>query len=263
MVWDDRGRSVRRLEDARFLTGRGRYVEDCTVAGEAHAHMLRSPHAYAVIERIDTDGARESAGVLGVFTEADLAADSIGPLPCVAQVNTVGPMIVPPRYALARGRVRHVGDPVALVVAASREAARDAAERIIVEYRPLAAVVDGPAALQPGAPALWEEAPGNLCFRFQRGNREATQAAFSTAAHVVEIELVNNRVVPAPIRYPRRIADSGQSARRQGFRPGRMHRCAADNHQCASRRTRSARHRPPRHAGHSRARLARHPRRRA
>src|SRR5262252_7268170 len=199
MLSDDRGRSVRRLEDARFLTGRGRYVEDFALPGEAHAYVLRSPHAHAVIEGIDTAGAQEAAGVLGVFTEADLAADGIGPLPCVAQVSTVGPMIVPPRYALARGRVRHVGDPVALVVAASREEARDAAERIIVEYLPLNAVVDGLAALQPGAPVLWDEAPGNLCFRFQRGDAEATRAAFAAAAHVVEVELVNNRIVPAPI----------------------------------------------------------------
>jgi len=175
MLSDDRGRSVRRLEDARFLTGRGRYVEDFALPGEVHAYVLRSPHAHAVIEGIDTAGAQEAAGVLGVFTEADLAADGIGHLPCVAQVSTVGPMIVPPRYALARGRVRHVGDPVALVVAASREEARDAAERIIVEYQPLNAVVDGLAALQPGAPVLWDEAPGNLCFRFQRGDAEATR----------------------------------------------------------------------------------------
>jgi carbon-monoxide dehydrogenase large subunit len=205
------GRSVRRLEDQRFLTGRGRHVEDFTVPGEVYAYVLRSPHAHAVIERIDTAGAREAAGVFGVFTEADLAADGIGPLPCVAQVSTVGPMVVPPRYALARGRVRHVGDPVALVVAESREKARDAAERIIVEYRALEAVVDGLAALQPGAPALWNEAPGNLCFRFQRGDGDATRAAFAAAAHVVEIELVNNRVVPAPIE-PRAAIGSYDAA---------------------------------------------------
>jgi carbon-monoxide dehydrogenase large subunit len=114
-------------------------------------------------------------------------------------VATVDPMIVPPRYALARGRVRHVGDPVALVVAESRDLARDAAERITVEYRPLGAVVDAPAALQSGAPAIWDEAPGNLSYRFQKGDQTATAAAFTGAAHIVEIELVNNRVVPAPI----------------------------------------------------------------
>jgi carbon-monoxide dehydrogenase large subunit len=196
---DDRSRSVRRLEDARFLTGRGRYVEDFALPGEVHAHVLRSPHGHAVIERIDMAAAREAAGVLGVFTEADLRADGLGPLPCIAQVSTVDPLIVPPRYALARGRVRHVGDPVALVVAASREQARDAAERIAIEYRPLEAVVDAAEALLPGAPQIWDEAPGNLCYRFQRGDQTATLAAFARAAQVVEIELVNNRVVPAPV----------------------------------------------------------------
>jgi aerobic carbon-monoxide dehydrogenase large subunit len=199
MVRDDRGRSVRRLEDERFLTGRGRYVDDFTLPGEVHAYVLRSPRANAVIERIDIGGARDVGGVLGVFTEADLAAEGIGPLPCVAHVSTVDPMIVPPRYALARRRVRHVGDPVALIVAESRDLARDAAERITVEYRPLEAVVDGFAALLPGAPKIWDEAPGNLSYRFQRGDRVAAGAAFAGAAYVVETELINNRVVPAPI----------------------------------------------------------------
>src|SRR6267378_4084449 len=196
---DDTARSVRRFEDLRFLTGRGRYVEDVAVPGEAHAYVLRSPHAHAVIERIDTTPARATPSVLGVFTEADLRAEAIGPLPCVAQVATVDPMIVPPRYALARGRVRHVGDPVALVVAESRDLARDAAELIAVDYRPLDAVADASAALAPGAPLVWDEAPGNLCYRFQRGDRAATDAAFAKAAHIVEIELVNNRLVPTPI----------------------------------------------------------------
>jgi aerobic carbon-monoxide dehydrogenase large subunit len=195
----DRGRSVRRFEDFRFLTGVGRYVDDFTRPGQVHAHVLRSPHAHAAIERIDTTAARDGSGVLGVFTETDLRADGIGPLPCIAQVSTVDPMIVPPRYALARGRVRHVGDPAALVVAETRELARDAAERIAVEYRPLDAVVDGATALLPGAPAIWDEAPANLSYRFQRGDEAATRAAFAAAARIVEIELVNNRVVPAPI----------------------------------------------------------------
>jgi len=199
MKSDDWGRSLRRFEDFRFLTGRGQYVDDFTLPSQVYAHVLRSPHAHAVIERIDTAAARNGSGVLGVFTEADLRADEVGPLPCIAQVSTVGPLIVPPRYALARGRVRHVGDPVALVVAETRDQARDAAERIVVEYRPLEPMVDATAALLPGAPAIWDEAPGNLCFRFQRGDRDATRAAFAGAAHIVEIELINNRVVPAPV----------------------------------------------------------------
>ncbi|MBO0739640.1 MAG: xanthine dehydrogenase family protein, partial [Alphaproteobacteria bacterium] len=109
------------------------------------------------------------------------------------------PMIVPPRYALVRERARHVGDPVALVVAESCDLARDAAELIAIEYRPLTATVDARAALLPGAPAIWDEAPGNLCYRFERGDPDAVHAAFEKAAHIVEIGLVNNRVVPSPI----------------------------------------------------------------
>ncbi len=196
---DDRRRSVRRLEDFRFLTGRGRYVADCTQTGEVHACLVRSPHGHAVIGRIDTEAARQAGGVLGVYTETDLRADGIGPLPCVAQVNTVDPIVVPPRYALARGRVRHVGDPVALVVAETRDRARDAAELIAVDYRPIDAVTDASAALSPGMPLIWDEASGNLCYLFERGDKEATQAVFANAAHIVGIELVNNRLVPTPI----------------------------------------------------------------
>ena len=161
--------------------------------------VLRSPHGHAAIDGIDTAAARAMPGVRGVFTAADLDADGIGPLPCIAQVATVAPIIVPPRRALARDRVRHVGDPVAFVVADTREQARDAAERIEVAYRPLPAVVDATAALPPGAPLLWDEAPGNLSYRFERGDKAAVEAAFAGAAHVVEIELVNNRLVVAPI----------------------------------------------------------------
>jgi aerobic carbon-monoxide dehydrogenase large subunit len=193
------GRSVRRLEEFRFLTGRGRYVDDVAVPGAAYLHVLRSPHAHAAIERIDISAARAAPGVLGVFTEADLRAEGLGPLPCVAQVAAVDPLIVPPRYALARGRVRHVGDPVAFVVAETRELARDASELITVEYHPLDAVTDAPAALRPGASTIWDEAPGNLCFRFPRGDKEAVDAAFARAAQIAEIELVNNRLAPTPI----------------------------------------------------------------
>jgi carbon-monoxide dehydrogenase large subunit len=214
MKTEDRGRSVRRLEDFRFLTGGGRYVDDFSLPGQVHAHVLRSPHAHATIERIDTAAAREGSGVLGIFTESDLRADGIGPLPCIAQVSTVDPMIVPPRYALARERVRHVGDPVALVVAETRDLARDAAERIAVEYRPVDAVVDAAAALLPGAPTIWDEAPGNLSYRFQRGDKAATRAAFASAAHIAEIELVNNRLVPTPIEPRAAIGNYDEAARR-------------------------------------------------
>jgi carbon-monoxide dehydrogenase large subunit len=193
------GRSLARLEDERFLTGRGHYVEDVDAAGMLHGYVLRSPHAHAIIESIGADTARAVPGVHAVYTEADLREDGLGPLPCTTQVATLAPLVIPPRPALAHGRVRHVGDPVAFIVAESREAARDAAELIEVAYESLDAVVDAPAALESDAPRLWDEAPGNLSYRFQKGDRAAVDAAFAAAAHVVEITLVNNRVVQAPL----------------------------------------------------------------
>ena len=179
MTGDHIGRSLRRLEDQRFLTGQGRYVDDIAVPGQLHGVVLRSPHGHAVIESIDAAAARAMPGVHGVFTAADLDADGIGTLPCIAQVATVAPMIVPPRRALARDRVRHVGDPVAFVVADTAQQARDAAEQVEVAYRPLPAVVDAREALAAQAPLLWDEAPGNLSYRFERGDKPAVDAAFA------------------------------------------------------------------------------------
>jgi aerobic carbon-monoxide dehydrogenase large subunit len=193
------GRSLTRFEDDRFLRGRGRFVDDIDMPGQLHGVVLRSPHGHAEIAGIDAAAARALTGVHGVFTGADLTADKIGPLPCIAQVATVSPMIVPPRFAFAMNRVRHVGDPVAFVVAETRELARDAAELVKVDYRVLPAVVGAKAALAPGAPQLWEEAPGNLSYVFEKGDKAAVAAAMKAAAHLVEIELINNRLVVAPI----------------------------------------------------------------
>jgi carbon-monoxide dehydrogenase large subunit len=186
------GQSTRRLEDQRFLTGRGAFVDDVNYAGQVWAYVLRSPHAHATIDRIDTSAA---TGALGIYTYDDIA--DLGPLPCATQVATVAPMIVPPRPALAHGRVRFVGDPVAFVLAETAVAARDAAEQIVVDYTPLPCVVDAAAALQAGAPALWDT--GNESFRFQRGDSAAVQAALATAVHHVEIDVVNNRLIIAPM----------------------------------------------------------------
>src|SRR5271169_2745790 len=147
MTGDHIGRSLRRLEDARFLTGQRRYVDDIAVSGQLYGFVLRSPHGHASIEGIDAAAADAAAAramlrVHSIFTAGDLDADGIGTLPCIARVATVAPMIVPPRRALARGRVRHVGDPVAFVVADTAQQARDAAERVDVAYRSLPAVVD-------------------------------------------------------------------------------------------------------------------------
>jgi aerobic carbon-monoxide dehydrogenase large subunit len=189
------GQSIRRREDDRFLIGRGVFVDDVNDAGQARACVVRSPRAHATIDRIDATVARAMPGVLGIYTYQDIAG--LGLLPCPTQVATVAPMIVPPRPALADGRVRFVGDPVAFVVAETSTAARDAAEQVLVDYTPLPCVVDAVAALQPGAPTLWDT--GNCSYRFQRGDQTAVQTALGTAAHVVEIEVVNNRLVIAPI----------------------------------------------------------------
>jgi aerobic carbon-monoxide dehydrogenase large subunit len=180
------------MEDERFLTGRGTFVDDVNIAGQLWACVVRSPHAHAVIERIDSGTVTRAS----VFTYADIA--DLGVLPCATSVATVRPMLVPPRPALANGRVRHVGDPVAFVVAETQSAARDAAERVMVEYRPLPPVVDAAAALRPGAPLLWDEAPGNLSFRFQKGDPAAVSAAMARAAHIVDLDLINNRLIIAP-----------------------------------------------------------------
>jgi aerobic carbon-monoxide dehydrogenase large subunit len=188
-----RGQSLRRLEDARFLTGRGRFIEDIDYPGQTWMHVVRSPHAHARIQHIDTESARAVPGALGVFTEADLA--DLGPLPCTVPVASIAPMIVPPRFALASDRVRHVGDPVAFVVAETRSAARDAAELVAVNWQFLPSITDAVAALEPSAPQIWDQAPGNLSYRFQKGDRSSVYSAISAAAHVVELELVNNRIV--------------------------------------------------------------------
>ncbi len=201
------GQSIPRLEDRRFLTGAGRYTADIDIEGQLHAAVLRSPYGHATIRSIDTGAAAEHPDVVGVYTAADLEADGIGPLPCVATIDSVDPLVVPPRHALAAERVRHVGDPLAFVVARSHQAAREAVELIEVDYEPLPAVVEGIDALVPGAPEIWSEAPGNLAYRFQKGDREAVERVIAEAAHVVELDIANNRVSPVPLEPRAGIGD--------------------------------------------------------
>src|ERR1700732_1480435 len=191
------GQPVRRVEDRRFITGHGNYVDDLQLPRQTHAAMLRSPHAHAHIAAIDAAAALSAPGVLAVFTGEDLAHDGIAPTPCLSAVtNRDGtPSVLPPHPAIARGRVRHVGDTVATVVAESVAAARDTAELITVDYEPLPASVDTAQALDPGQPQVWDEAPGNLCFDWEVGDRAAVERALAGARHRVALELVNNRVV--------------------------------------------------------------------
>ncbi|HLY46057.1 MAG TPA: xanthine dehydrogenase family protein molybdopterin-binding subunit [Stellaceae bacterium] len=193
------GTAVRRREDYRFLTGQGTYTDDINRPGQLHAFILRSPHANARIERIDTGAAKSAPGVAAIYTGADLAADGIGGLPCGWLINSKdgSPMKEPPHPVLADGRVRHVGDPVAVVIADTLGQARDAAELIAVDYAVEPAVVDVAAALRPGAPLVWPEAaPGNVCYDWHLGDLAATDAAIAKAARVVKLDLVNNRLVP-------------------------------------------------------------------
>ncbi len=191
------GQPVRRVEDRRFLTGHGRYVDDLALPRQAYAFMLRSPHAHARIRAIDTTAATRAPGVLAVLTGADLARDKIGPIPCMSPVtNRDGsPAFLPPRPAIVADRVRHVGDTVAMVVAETLAAARDAAELIAVDYEALPAVVETARALDPGQPAVWDEVPDNLAFDWMVGDGAAVERALANARHRISLELVNSRVV--------------------------------------------------------------------
>jgi len=166
--------------------------------GQLHAIVLRSDHAHAEIRGIDTMAARAVPGVVGVHLEGDLGADGVGPLPCIAQFEATSPLVIPPRYALARDRVRHVGDPIAFVVAETRETALAAAELVQIDFEPLPAVVDSLAAQEASAPLLWEAAAGNVAFRAEKGDRAGMEAAFAKAAHIIELDIVNNRISAAP-----------------------------------------------------------------
>lgn len=197
-------RSRRRVEDERFLTGQGHYVSDIPSAGRLHAAFLRSPHAHARIERIDTQAAHNMGGIFGVFTARDVnrRADhpqGLGPLPTSIVLGDRSSLHVPHRDPLCAQIVRHVGDLVAMVVADCPLKARDALEQISVVYHPLDAVIDPLEASQAGCPTIWPEAPGNQAFLYQRGDHDATQAAFAKAAHCIELTLVNNRIAAAAL----------------------------------------------------------------
>src|SRR3989454_585329 len=200
------GAAVRRREDPRFLTGRGRFVANLTVPGELACHIVRSPHAYARIVALDTSAAAGRSGVVAVLTGRDMAADEVGPLRCFWPIRAPNgpPMAEPPRWALARDTVRHVGEPVAVVIAESVAAATDAAEHVAIDYEPLRAVVSARDAIATGAPALHADAPGNVCFRWTRGDAAAVEAAFARATRTVRLELINNRLAGAAIE-PRAV----------------------------------------------------------
>lgn len=200
------GAAVLRREDLRFLTGGGSYVSDLSFEGELHCAFVRSPHAHARVRRIATEKAAAAAGVVAVYTGADMAADNVGTMIPLWRVPGAGgtEMSEPPRWALARGTVRHVGEAVAMVVATSCDRALDATELVDVEWEALESVVDVRDAAKAGAPQLHSEAPGNLVMRFERGNEAAVGDAFAKARHVVKVDLVNHRIICAALE-PRAV----------------------------------------------------------
>ena len=190
------GQHVVREEDFRLLRGKGRYVSDMKASGEAQAHVLRSPHAHAKIVALDTARAKAAPGVLAVLTAADLAKRGLGTLrPFAPRKRSNGaPAFVCPQPLLVKDRVRYVGDPVAFVVAETLNQAKDAAELIEVTYEILPAVVSAEQALAPGAPAVYDENTGNEAFFHEGGSKEAVDAAFAKAAHLVKHKIVINRI---------------------------------------------------------------------
>jgi carbon-monoxide dehydrogenase large subunit len=195
------GARVQRKEDYRFLTGAGQYTDDVTLPRQTFAAFVRSPHAHAKIKSVNTAKAKTAPGVLGVYTGEDIAAAKLGGLPCGWLITDVNgqPMKEPPYPVIAQGKVRHVGERVAVVVAETQDQARDAAELVQVDYEVLPAVADGRLARAKGAPQLHDIAPDNTCYVWALGDKAAVDAAFAKAAHVTKLDFVNNRLIPNAI----------------------------------------------------------------
>ena len=189
------GQSVPRSEDPMLLRGQGRYTDDVSLPGQAYAVMVRSRNGHGVIRAINADAARKMPGVLGVYTAADL--EGYGPLKCNMPLKSRdgSPLKKPWRGALAKDKVRYVGDPVACVIAETVFAAKDAAEAVEIDIDPLTAVIAPAEAAREGAPLLYDDVPGNIPLDFHFGNTAAVDAAFASAAHVTRLNLLNSRVV--------------------------------------------------------------------
>jgi carbon-monoxide dehydrogenase large subunit len=195
------GARVARKEDKRFLTGKGRYTDDMNVPGMKYAYFIRSPYAHAKIRSIDISAALDMPGVIGVLNGQQMQDDAIGNLICGWMIHSKdgSPMNMGPWRPLAIDTVRYVGDAVAIVVADSVGEARDAAEKVEIDYEPLAAVTEAVDAMKPGAPQVHDNAPGNLIFDWEIGDGAATDAAIASAAHVTEMKIHNNRLSPNPM----------------------------------------------------------------
>ncbi len=214
MGFEGIGASVKRKEDPRFLSGRGHYTDDINRPGQLYAFMKRSDRPHARIGGIDTAAAKASPGVVAVFTGADMQADNVGGIPCGWQIHSKdgSPMAEPMHPVLATDKVRHVGDPVAVVIAESRQAAKDAAEVLVIDYQdlpPVATVLD---AVKPGAATVHDEVPGNQCYDWHIGDKATVDAAFAGAAKTVKLDLVNNRLIPNAMEPRAAIGDFDPSS---------------------------------------------------
>jgi aerobic carbon-monoxide dehydrogenase large subunit len=203
------GASVRRKEDHRFITGKGHYTDDINRPGQTYACFVRSPHAHATIKSIDSKAAAAMPGVLAVLTGAQLAADKIGNLICGWMIHSKdgSPMKMAAHPALANGKACHVGDPVAVVIAETQPQARDAAEKVKVDYGVLPAIIDPAQAQRSGAPQIHEVAPNNTIYQWHLGDPKGVEAAFKSAAHVSKLDIINNRLIPNAIEPRAALAD--------------------------------------------------------
>jgi aerobic carbon-monoxide dehydrogenase large subunit len=188
------GQAIKRVEDVRLLRGRGRYLDDVNVPGQAHAVVVRSPHAHARLRAIDTSAALRAPGVLAVFTGVDVEGLGTMTMALKRKRPDGSPMFARPHQGLTRERVRYVGDPIALVVAETRAQAEDATELVRIDYEPLPSVTATADATAPGAAPVWDECPDNICNVFESGDRAATEAAFAKAHRVVRRRYVITRV---------------------------------------------------------------------
>ena len=214
MGFEGIGASVRRKEDHRFLSGRGSYTDDINRPGQLYAVIHRADRPHARILRLGTAAAAAAPGVVAVYTGADMQADGVGGVPCGWQVHNKdgSPMAEPPHPVLAAGKVRHVGDPVAVVIAETRQQAKNAAELLAIDYEDLPAVAAVRDAVAPGAPLVHDDAPGNVCFYWHIGDKAIVDAAFAQSAHVVELDLLTNRLVPNAMEPRAAIGDFDRSS---------------------------------------------------
>ncbi len=203
------GASVRRKEDQRFLTGKGKYVDDISLPGQTYAAFVRSPHAHAKIKSVDTSAAAATAGVVMVLTGADVSADGLGGMPCGWGITSRdGNTMAEPAYPIIAGeKVRYVGDMVAMVIAETAVQAKDGAQAVKVDYDVLTPVSATASARDAGQPLVHDDAANNVCFDFEFGDKAATDAAFDAAHHVTKLDVVNQRLIAHPIE-PRSAAAS-------------------------------------------------------